>query len=251
MKMIDNTSLPVQLEFLARVDADPENWRCATFEARDGDAENIVARGFDITKALPDTDGAALLEPPDRLRAFVLASASGQLKEFLDSKGWPADIAELAPTQLKAIAAQLEKTGSRRDLRSTLYQHRFARKSNLIMVADDDALMCAALKGGLERYGRCVFAHKAGDILDTYIRHSPDCLFLDLHLGYDSGMNSITEILAYDRDAHIVMLTADSTATHAVDAKTRGAKSFIAKPMVFSRVEYELFRSPTFRRWAG
>lgn len=251
MKMIDNIDLQGQLEMLARVSGHPGEWYCATVEAGTEDAENAVARGFQIEKSLASLDGAVLVEPPDRLRVLVPSADRDRLDSFLTEKNWPVTAGDMAPAQLKALVDTLERHATKRDAHSTLYMHRSRRSSNVIMVADDDALMCAALKGGLERYGQCVFAHDAAQILPTYIRHSPDCLFLDLHLGYESGMEAITAILEYDRDAHIVMLTADSTATHAVNAKARGAKSFIAKPLVLSRVEYELFRSPTFRRWAG
>ncbi len=251
MKLIDNTDLPAQLAFLARVNADPGKWLCFTLDATGAQDDNIVARGFDIGKNLSGFDGAALVEPPDTLRIFIPSGESARLQELLDARGWALTVMEPAPAQIAALSSQLEKSGSRRDMRSTLFMHRSGRTSNVIMVADDDALMCAAMKGGLERYGRCVFAHEAADIVQTYIRHSPDCVFLDLHLGNNNGLDYITAIIDYDRDAHIVMLTADSTASHAVTAKSRGAKSFVAKPMVMSRVEYELFRSPTFRRFAG
>ena len=120
-----------------------------------------------------------------------------------------------------------------------------------MMVVDDDAFVCAAMKSALGRFGECVTAGDAASVLDLYLKTSPDCVFMDLHLGDGSGLQEIESIIAHDRDAHIVMLTSDSKASAATAAKSSGAKSFVAKPIVPARVEYELFRSPTFRRYGS
>ena len=47
------------------------------------------------------------------------------------------------------------------------------------------------------------------------------------------------------------MLTGDTGAQHAKEAKEHGAKSFLTKPFAPQRVEYELQQCPTFRRYAA
>ncbi|MEZ0262291.1 MAG: response regulator [Alphaproteobacteria bacterium] len=246
MKIIDNAVLDSQLEFIASVGGATGPWH-ALDVGFDGPQEGtIVSLARKIEKDLAGHEGAILLEGPHRLTVLAAVGA-----DAIAAACGGAPVAA-APDVLEATKDRLVKAARGKAAgRSTLYRHRAERQGNVMMVADDDVLVCAVMKNALSRFGECVVAMDAASVLDLYLKTSPDCVFMDLHLGDGSGLAEIEGIMAHDKDAYIIMLTSDSKASTAVAAKSCGAKSFVAKPIVPERVEYELFRAPTFRRYGS
>lgn len=236
MRIIDNADIKGQLAYLSTVAEDSPAAECVL--APD-------AKGTVVTQARrmqeEGGEGVILLESPRSF--FVVGPRPANLS-----------LAGCAVTQVNTatVGERLKRAagGSRSSAHSVLYRHRAARQKNTVMVADDDALICETLGKALEKFGPVVTVQDPAKVVQAYIDTSPDCLFLDLHFGEKSGLDMIDDIVGLDRDAHIVMLTIDNKATAAAAAKQHGAKSFIAKPFDMTRIEYELSRSPTFRRYA-
>lgn len=239
MQIIDNSDIKGQLGFLASV---AENGAAVEI-ALDGDAAGtIVTLARRIQSSEAAKDGVILLESPTSL--FVVTPQAEELRV----KG-----CAVSPVNVATVEQRLKRAagGNRAAAHSVLYRLRATRQKNTIMVADDDALICHTLVTALEKYGPVVAVEDPAQVVDRYFATAPDCLFLDLHFGDQSGLDLIDKIRAYDRDAYIVMLTIDNKATAATAAKQHGAKSFVAKPFDMTRIEYELTHSPTFRRYAG
>lgn len=103
-------------------------------------------------------------------------------------------------------------------------------KKNVALIADDDLFVRKVLKVALDGLCEIVEVTDGADVLATYQATMPDILFLDIHLPNQSGLNIIKAICAHDKDAHIIMLSADSSAENVKIAVSRGAKGFLTKP---------------------
>lgn len=252
MDVIDNALVDRQTEFLSGVKPGTGAWHALEVTLPPDGAASVASVARKLELALGARGGAILLETPGRLVIFSSAPVEKDASSAVKDSGCGVMPFDVTAETLGQVSERLQKAAgpSRRETRSVLFRHRVARKRNVIMVADDDKFICEAMKSALQRYGECVVAHDLGKVLDTYLDAVPDCVFLDLHLAGGTSLETINAIIGYDKDAHIVMLTGDNTASQARAAKSRGAKSFVAKPIVLSRVEYELFRSATFRRYA-
>lgn len=254
MKLIDISQPDLQLQALNAIDADAAGWQEADVTLEDLSSGNIVMLGRRLELALKEAEGVILTGGVDRLKVFFKAESATDLNASCGGLPCAIKLALATAEHIGECAARANNAARalqhKGPPKSALFEHRKKRDKNVMLVADDDQLICAAMKAALGKYGECVIVHKADEVLDAYLNHAPDSVFLDLHLEGGTGIEGIGAIMAYDRDAYIVMLTGDSTATHAVAAKKAGAKSFISKPIVLSRLEYELFQSPTFRRYA-
>ena len=127
---------------------------------------------------------------------------------------------------------------------------RATRQENVILIADDNKEICELLKEELEDVGHCHTVQDVSQVLDSYLEHVPDLVFLDINFQGGSGLDIIDQLMKYDKDAYVIMITGAGTASNAVTARTRGARSFIAKPFDPARLETELRKCTTLRRFA-
>jgi len=107
------------------------------------------------------------------------------------------------------------------------------RKENLVIVADDDLLVRKLVLRGLDGFTAFREVTDGAVLMDIYKAEMPDVLFLDIHLPNVSGLDLVSQIMAVDPGAYIVMLSADSTQTNVLTAVKRGAKGFLTKPFKF------------------
>lgn len=124
---------------------------------------------------------------------------------------------------------------------------RNGRQNNLALIADDDALVRKALVGSLAELSHCVETDDGQRLVEIYREHIPDILFLDIHLPAVNGLDLIGRIKAIDKDAYIIMLTADSTKDNVKKAISCGASGFMAKPFVKETLMANFHRCPTIR----
>ncbi|MGK2907167.1 MAG: response regulator [Desulfuromonadales bacterium] len=101
-----------------------------------------------------------------------------------------------------------------------------------VMVVDDALFMRNMLKDILVRAGYEVVAEaENGDVvLGLYQAIRPDLVTMDIVMPKKSGIEALQEIMAYDPDARVVMVSAlgqDSLVREAVES---GAIDFIVKP---------------------
>lgn len=66
--------------------------------------------------------------------------------------------------------------------------------------------------------------------VELYKEHRPDLVTMDIHMPVMDGVTALTEILAFDGSARVIMLTSDSEQSIVVDAIKKGAKGYIIKP---------------------
>ena len=116
------------------------------------------------------------------------------------------------------------------------------------MIAEDDMFMRSLIKKGLDAHGNITVLEDGSAVVDTYLKTLPDIVFLDIHLPVRSGMEILSEILIFDPDAYVVILSSDSVKDNVLYTQKIGAKGFIAKPFTKEKLEEALWKCPTVAR---
>ncbi|MBI3418513.1 MAG: response regulator [Proteobacteria bacterium] len=122
---------------------------------------------------------------------------------------------------------------------------RGARRENVVLVADDDLYMRALVKKGLAATAAIYEAEDGNEVLAAYKKCLPDVLFLDIHLPGRDGTQILSDILAIDPEAYVVMFSADSSQDNVEHTVQRGAKGFMTKPFSKERLMEYLEKCPT------
>lgn len=74
-------------------------------------------------------------------------------------------------------------------------------------------------------------AQNGQEAVDLYKEHSPDLCFMDLTMPIKDGFEATKEICEYDKNANIIVITADIQELAMKKAKENGALGFINKPV--------------------
>lgn len=105
-----------------------------------------------------------------------------------------------------------------------------------ILVVDDSGFARRSLKQLLESAGHTVEEAKDGhDALERYFLNKPDLVMLDLVMEGMNGMEVLAKLRELDREAKVVVATADVQTSTRAEAQATGASGFITKP--FDREE--------------
>ena len=102
-----------------------------------------------------------------------------------------------------------------------------------IMVVDDDAISRKIIIQMIKSLGY-VLAAEAVDGLDAvqaYRMHRPDLVTMDLQMPKMDGFTALKEIIKFDKDASVVMLTATSNISVVKKILESGAKGYVMKPI--------------------
>ncbi|MDB5491837.1 MAG: response regulator [Micavibrio sp.] len=118
-----------------------------------------------------------------------------------------------------------------------LFQTRQKRRENIVMIVDDDMFMRSLVNKTFMAKNRIVEFKSTDGVLESYLEHLPDIVFLDIHLPDGSGIVLLSDILRFDDTAHVVIMSSDSVINNIVDCKELGAKNFIAKPFTLAQLE--------------
>ena len=110
-----------------------------------------------------------------------------------------------------------------------------------ILIVDDAVFMRRMLSGIFTKEGHQIVgeAENAKEAVTLYKKFKPDVVTLDIIMPEVEGMNAlaaIKAILAFDKKANIVMVSAMGQQEHVVESIQAGAKDFIVKPFQPSQV---------------
>ncbi len=102
-----------------------------------------------------------------------------------------------------------------------------------ILICDDSILARKQLKDILLTMGRPSFIEAADGqhAIDKYKENNPDLVFLDIVMPKKDGNIAIQEIMAYDPDATIIIVSSVGTQSQLKCALEAGAKDFVQKPI--------------------
>lgn len=98
------------------------------------------------------------------------------------------------------------------------------------MIADDNMFIRFLVKKWLGTEATIVETGSGMEVIEAYLKHRPDILFLDIHLPGRSGKEILSELMNDEPDAFVVMLSADSNKENVIHSVRVGAKAFITKP---------------------
>lgn len=101
-----------------------------------------------------------------------------------------------------------------------------------VVVVDDSKLSRKILRNILEEAGYAVIAEATDgeEGIAAYLQFKPDVVTMDITMPNMNGMESLKEILAIDKKAQIVMISAAGQQKKIIEAIKLGAKRFITKP---------------------
>jgi two-component system chemotaxis response regulator CheY len=101
-----------------------------------------------------------------------------------------------------------------------------------ILIVDDAAFMRLSLKTMLERNGFEVVgeAENGYKAIELYKMFQPDIVTMDITMPDMDGIDALNEIIKFDFNAKVIMLSAMGQETKIREAVMQGAKGFIVKP---------------------
>ncbi len=107
-----------------------------------------------------------------------------------------------------------------------------------ILIADDSDAIRLVLKDILSIGEHEVVAEAAdgAEAVDLYQKHNPQILLLDLAMPKKDGLTVVKEVIAYDPNAKIIVITASDDQKVIAQCIENGAKTHIAKPFDFNSV---------------
>lgn len=109
-----------------------------------------------------------------------------------------------------------------------------------ILIGDDSILARKQLKDIISAYGTPTFleASNGQDTVDLYKSASPALVFLDIVMPVKDGNAAIREIMDYDKDADIIVVSSVGTQSQLKAAIEAGAKDFIQKPLDADQIHH-------------
>lgn len=120
-------------------------------------------------------------------------------------------------------------------------RHRARVRSMQMLIADDHAANRMVLQGLLQKAGHKVVAVDDGEsVLDAMGSNVYDLVIVDLHMPGISGLDILRQLRVMEagsgKKTPVVMLSADVTPDAIRQCKEAGARAFIPKPVVASRL---------------
>ncbi len=105
----------------------------------------------------------------------------------------------------------------------------------IILLVDDDAELCDAVRRYLELKGYSVAAVFSGKACREYLEQNhPDAILMDYSLPDVDGLRLLRDIRAVDTSIPVLMMTGYATIELAVQSVKEGAEQFVAKPFELS-----------------
>lgn len=108
-----------------------------------------------------------------------------------------------------------------------------------ILIGDDSILARKQLKDIICSFGGDQFleASNGQEAIDLYKEHHPNIVFLDIVMPVKDGNEALTEIMAFDSNADIIITSSVGTQAQLKRAIESGAKDFVQKPLNTSQIE--------------
>jgi two-component system chemotaxis response regulator CheY len=260
MEVLRHHDLAQFLAFFPKIKGTIGEWRLVNVSLEKNSAGSIFYIARKLRAFLSHTDGQIIICNSRELLALVKTGKGSDIEllqrdilgRFPDYNCVVA-IAETTNDGLHKLELHFSETKgagilTRRDDTSLMMQERQQRQENVILIADDDLLILAQLKIFLEPYATVVTLQDGAEVVDTCLKIMPDILILDLHLPGQSGLEILDEILMFDQDAYILMLSSDTDRNNVLNARKIGAKGFLAKPFTREKLEEALWKCPTMTR---
>ena len=112
-----------------------------------------------------------------------------------------------------------------------------------VLIVDDAKIMRLNLKIMLEKLGHQVIseAQNGFEAIDKYKVTKPDFVTMDVTMpsinGINDGIDAVGEIIKYDKDAKIIMVTSHGEQDKVIKAIQNGASNYVLKPIKQDKLE--------------
>jgi len=112
-----------------------------------------------------------------------------------------------------------------------------------IMIVDDSIIARQMLRKILEEEGvkEIQEALNGAEAAEKYKSFKPDLVFLDIIMPDVPGDKTLEEIIAFDKDARVIMLSSLGTKEKVLECLKKGAENFIMKPIEKDKI-VEIFK---------
>jgi two-component system chemotaxis response regulator CheY len=260
MEVLRHHDLKQFLNFFPKIKNTISEWRLVSVSLEKGSAGSIFYMARKLKGFLSHTDGQILICNSRELLALVKTGKGSDIEQLqTDIKGRFSEY-ECTTSVVETTNDGLHKlelhfgTGDKSGIlghaggASLMLHERQERQENVILIADDDLLVLSMLKKGLEPYGAVTALQDSTEVVDTCLQIMPDILILDLHLPGQSGLEILDEIMMFDQDAYILMLSSDTDRENVLKTSKMGAKGFLAKPFTKEKLEDALWKCPPMTR---
>lgn len=131
------------------------------------------------------------------------------------------------------------------EITRAIHKKRRARQASCILIIEDDQLTRGLVNSLLKDEHQVVQAKDAETGIIAYIDHAPNVVFLDIHLPGLDGRETLKRLMQLDRDAYVVMLSADSATDNILSTHSNGAAGFIRKPFSKEKILEYIAKCPT------
>lgn len=107
-----------------------------------------------------------------------------------------------------------------------------------ILIADDSILSRKKLKNSLNSLGYYNILEAVDGVVavEIYKTEQPDLIFMDIVMPNKYGIDALTDIIAFDSKAKVVMLSSTGTKSNITDSIKAGAFEFLIKPFTNTQV---------------
>jgi DNA-binding NtrC family response regulator len=100
-----------------------------------------------------------------------------------------------------------------------------------VLVADDEAILSNTLKKVLTGQGyKIAVCNRGEEFFQSLAEHKPDLVLLDIYLGEVNGIQLLHRMKSEGWDLPVIIMTAHSDVSVAVQAMKEGAAEFVVKP---------------------
>ncbi|MCR5002690.1 MAG: response regulator [Lachnospiraceae bacterium] len=102
-----------------------------------------------------------------------------------------------------------------------------------ILVCDDSILARKSMTAMLNSFGyeSIIEVSNGEDAVNKYKEEKPDIVFLDIVMPVKDGITATREIIEFNPEARIIVISSVGTQTHLREVIKAGAKDFIQKPV--------------------
>ena len=102
-----------------------------------------------------------------------------------------------------------------------------------ILICDDSILARSQMKDLLAEIGvyEIIEAKNGNEAVDMYKENKPQIAFLDIVMPEKNGIDAVTELIQFDKDAKLVMASSIGNSKYLKEALQAGAVDFIQKPV--------------------
>lgn len=107
-----------------------------------------------------------------------------------------------------------------------------------VLIADDSETIRLVLNDilSIDEHEIVAEACDGAEAVDFYRQHNPEIILLDLAMPKKDGLTVVKELLEYDPNAKIILITASDDQKIISQCLELGAKSYIPKPFDFNTV---------------